>query len=175
MRVKGTMEEKRNITFIIGNGFDLKYKLKTSYKHFLDEYLEIPSANGSIDAFKETIRAEKDERGYGNWSDLERQMGRYEPNTLAEFVECYDDIVGAMADYLRRTVRENIGLNADDIKNIPHFADGSPDIGNVRYGDAAFQGFRDLRVIDVLDKASDLLFRNIPCHRAAHCADKNAV
>lgn len=124
MRVKGTMEEKRNITFIIGNGFDLKYKLKTAYKHFLDDYLEIPSANGSIDAFKETIRAEKDERGYGNWSDLERQMGRYEPNTLAEFVECYDDIVSAMADYLRRTVRENIGLNADDIKNIPYFADG---------------------------------------------------
>lgn len=117
-------EETKRITFIIGNGFDRKYKLKTAYDHFLDDYLEIPSANERVAAFKEMIRSEKDAHGYGNWSDLERQMGRYEPNTLDEFLECYDDMVDAMADYLRRTVEENIGLDADDLEKIPHFADG---------------------------------------------------
>ena len=125
MRVKKIrMKENKEITFIIGNGFDCKYKLQVTYNHFLDYYLSIPSPSTLVEKFKDNIRAEKDESGYGTWSYLELKMGSYRTDTLAEFIECYDDITEEIAKYLRYVVQNNVGLTSEDLEDVDLFAEG---------------------------------------------------
>ena len=44
-----------NITFLIGNGFDLGFGINTSYSSFLDYYLQIDTSDTDIKIFKERI------------------------------------------------------------------------------------------------------------------------
>lgn len=117
-------ETPKIITFIIGNGFDCKYKLHTSYTHFLDYYLGLPSATTAIERFKEEIRGEKGASGYGTWSYLERRMGSYSPDTLEAFIECYDDITAEMVRYLRYVEANNVGLSEEDLDKVDLFPEG---------------------------------------------------
>lgn len=60
-----------NVTYIIGNGFDLNLGLKTGYQDFYDYYIEVPSPNAHVELLKNTIKQE----GYELWSDLEVGLG----------------------------------------------------------------------------------------------------
>lgn len=64
-----------NITFILGNGFDLQCGLATRYSDFLKEYVEFqPEDNENIRQFKSYLsKAEEQEL----WSDAEIAMGQY--------------------------------------------------------------------------------------------------
>jgi len=44
-----------NITYILGNGFDLNIGLNTHYKDFYDYYIEVSSNNKDINKLKDKI------------------------------------------------------------------------------------------------------------------------
>ena len=88
-----------NITFLIGNGFDLNLGLKTRYRQFYDYYIDLPSNNETIRKFKEDLKENLD-----NWSDLEIELGNYAKNfgkhNEEDFIELLYDIQDSLADYL---------------------------------------------------------------------------
>lgn len=61
-----------NVTYIIGNGFDLNLGLKTRYQDFYDYYMTKTSPNSQVELLKDTIKQD----GYELWSDLEIGLGR---------------------------------------------------------------------------------------------------
>jgi len=90
-----------NITFMIGNGFDLNLGLKTAYHHFLKHYLSHTDGDSPrVSYFKQKISQD-----WENWSDVEWALGQitkdYTGDDAAQaFMECYDDIFDKLAEYL---------------------------------------------------------------------------
>lgn len=64
-----------NITYIIGNGFDLCLGLNTRYSDFYDYYQNQPSPSEEVKQLKATIDKNKE-----NWVDLELALGEYTSN-----------------------------------------------------------------------------------------------
>ncbi len=87
-----------NITFIIGNGFDLNLGLPTDYGHFYQYYLSLKSNSTIINTLKRNIKQYKDK----DWKDLELGLGQFtaEVNTVEEFQEAYFDIQSALNNYI---------------------------------------------------------------------------
>lgn len=62
-----------NITFIIGNGFDMSLDLKTGYKNFYPYFQE---KAGEDNILVDKIKADEKKK-YANWSDLELALGKF--------------------------------------------------------------------------------------------------
>ncbi len=111
-----------NVTFLLGNGFDLNLGFKTSYCDFLNEYVNIESDNQIIQQFKTIIK--KDCEGVNSiWSDAELAMGEYSREFEGEearenFLLCLEDFENALRRYLQNLPSEifqkNIGKLAND-------------------------------------------------------------
>jgi len=89
-----------NTVFIIGNGFDLKLGLKTSYQDFYDAYVEEGSSDQKeIINLKDAIQKDID-----TWSDLEIQLGNHTSSLQGqdEFDMVYFDIVSSLKKYLEK-------------------------------------------------------------------------
>lgn len=86
-----------NILFLIGNGFDLNFGLKTKYGDFYKFYLNRTSKTENINIFKAKISKE-----IKNWSDLEFAFGEYTKELTSEedFYEVYSDLEDELATYL---------------------------------------------------------------------------
>lgn len=91
-----------NITFLIGNGFDLNLGLKTRYTDFISEYKQIKRTDSDlISSFKMDLAADKE-----NWADAELAFGEYTKkfkvfeNGGEKFCECHDDFCKNFAVYL---------------------------------------------------------------------------
>lgn len=89
-----------NITFLVGNGFDLNLGLKTSYNHFLKYYIETSSSDSErIRNFKGDI-----EKNIETWASAELALGMYtdkfKKGKYEDFFECYDDFCKNLAEYL---------------------------------------------------------------------------
>jgi len=88
-----------NVTFLIGNGFDLACGLKTTYSNFVDYYLTVPSKSKEIELFKEKIQ-----KDLKTWADAEYAFGqytkRYSVEGAAVFQECRDDFIKQLVEYL---------------------------------------------------------------------------
>jgi hypothetical protein len=86
-----------NITFILGNGFDLNLGLNTRYTDFYPEYLEMDVNDSDVENkdalihFKELLRSEEGE--WENWSDFEEAIGIFSKDfEKAEYlIDCVDD------------------------------------------------------------------------------------
>lgn len=99
-----------NITFLIGNGFDINLGLHTQYSSFLREYLkENPEDTDEIKKFKEDILGGKHYESKGSmnlWSNAEIALGRYtdevvkQGKTAEVFFERYEDFCSKLAVYL---------------------------------------------------------------------------
>lgn len=79
-----------NITFMIGNGFDLNLGLKTGYGDFTKIYVEPKAGDCPVIAkFKHQLSIDFIE---GNWSDLELYLGEYSKyvKDLEEFSRCLE-------------------------------------------------------------------------------------
>ena len=77
-----------NITYILGNGFDVQMGLKTRYSNFLAEYCKIDDeldSNDIID-FKSYL---SDRKIKALWSDAEVGMGKYLKEFSDETVQKY--------------------------------------------------------------------------------------
>ena len=91
-----------NITFLIGNGFDLNLGLKTSYDEFLTEYNKIPTASGSVlEYFKTDILKNRK-----LWANAEEAFGKStatfktDNRNAQDFCECHEDFCYELARYL---------------------------------------------------------------------------
>lgn len=89
------------ITFMIGNGFDLKLGMKTSYSDVYNSYINTSSTSPIIRGFKNELRKDAP-NGYTTWGDFEMAMARYARNfkTEADFVSCVRDFKSHMANHL---------------------------------------------------------------------------
>ncbi len=111
-----------NITFLIGNGFDLQLGLKTHYKDFLKWYIAQPTDDAEIASFKENIKDKKGEW----WSDAELAMGQYVENytddSLSIYFKCIRDFKLKLWEYLKReNARYNLENNTDVVDAFKDF------------------------------------------------------
>lgn len=86
-----------NITYIIGNGFDVNLGLKTKYSDFYDYYLGIETTNEDIEKLKEDIS-----KNVTFWSDLERRLGEYteKVSNVDTMIDLFDDIARELQQYI---------------------------------------------------------------------------
>lgn len=91
-----------NITFLIGNEFDLNIGLDTKYSDFLKEYAVITDEDSDVfKKFKFQIR--KDQK---MWSNAEKAFGettkdfKEQGYTAEEFCSCHEDFCVKLAAYL---------------------------------------------------------------------------
>ena len=88
-----------NITFLIGNGFDINCGLKSSYSDMYEGYCEEKETDSEvIKKFKKLIK----QNNYENWSDFEWAMREHinEFKTERDFIECSDHFVTYLNNYL---------------------------------------------------------------------------
>jgi len=88
-----------NITYLIGNGFDINIGMNTRYEDFLEYYLRFKSKDMFIQKAKDEI-----DKDLKNWADLELALGKYtsqiesqEPDAFFDF---YEDLHSNLARYL---------------------------------------------------------------------------
>lgn len=86
-----------NITFLIGNGFDINLGLKTTYQAFYKYYVKRKSENPLIDELKKNIKGD-----YKTWADLELALGNYTQylKDREEFETIFEDIQESLAEYI---------------------------------------------------------------------------
>ena len=79
-----------NITFIIGNGFDLNLGMSTKYSDMYEEYVKSPSSSETIQKFKNELAARTP---YDKWTDFEMGMADYAKSFSSEkeLTECVRD------------------------------------------------------------------------------------
>lgn len=87
-----------NITFLIGNGFDINIGMNTRYNQFYDYYKVQSSKTQSIIDIKKSIEKVRE-----NWSDLEIALGHYTDciKTESEAIEIYNDLISNLQQYLK--------------------------------------------------------------------------
>lgn len=89
-----------NITFIIGNGFDINLGLKTRYTDFYPYYLEKNHDDLLSDAISDT---------YENWADLEVALGQFlskiTPGDVDVFLDSKGVLENDLAEYLKAEER----------------------------------------------------------------------
>lgn len=92
-----------NVTFLIGNGFDLGIGLKTAYSDFYDIYC-MPHQGDSpaVVKFKSEIQSD-----YKNWSDFEEAFGEYASrmDDAKNYSAIFEDFVIRFSNYLEQEER----------------------------------------------------------------------
>ncbi len=114
-----------NITFLIGNGFDLNLGLQTSYKQFYEYYRSLPGDRE--DMIASSIRSD-----YALWADLELGLGRFleqlSPEQVSDFLDSKERLENALIDYLhqeeaRLQIKNEARLAAEFQKNVVGFCE----------------------------------------------------
>ncbi|MBR3978356.1 MAG: hypothetical protein IKJ94_01885 [Oscillospiraceae bacterium] len=104
-----------NITFLLGNGFDLQLGMKTGYKSFLDWYVAQQTDDPDVAQFREYLKDEKSQW----WSDAEIAMGQYLGNFSDENINIYfkniRDFKLRLSEYL---TLENLRYNIVEIPDV---------------------------------------------------------
>lgn len=87
-----------NVTFMIGNGFDLNCGLRTSYINVYEGYCKTESTSNVIATFKKSI-----DGNYNTWADFELGMRDYMTNLDSEedFLSCFYDFQEYMIDHIK--------------------------------------------------------------------------
>lgn len=96
-----------NITFLLGNGFDIGLGLQTRYEDFYQTYTKINSNDSeNVRRFKKEL-SNKDLNYSGeitDWSDFEKAFGQYSDrfnvDTKMDYLECFEDFVIQFNAYL---------------------------------------------------------------------------
>ncbi len=111
-----------NITFLVGNGFDLAAGIETKYEDFYKWYCSEQNSKDDDDIiknFKEDIKKRQNEI----WSDFEIGLGDYTKeftlNESKSFIKCYEDAHSKMSEFIlesEKTYDKN--LITDDAINL---------------------------------------------------------
>lgn len=96
-----------NITFLIGNGFDVDQGIASSYAKFYEWYCDKPSDKKHIDDFRKNIKddvARDVPSEDKTWADFELGLGQYTAKfteeTVEDFLDCLEDGQGSIRNYL---------------------------------------------------------------------------
>lgn len=92
-----------NITYILGNGFDIQLGLKSRYSDFLAEYVKPKNGDSeNVRAFREYLKKRPNCKW---WSDVEKAMGedlgRFSNETVGDYTEQLMSLETEMFDYLK--------------------------------------------------------------------------
>lgn len=89
-----------NITYILGNGFDLNFEMCTKYEHFYDYYKNQPCDEDCVVDLKNRMFKElENKKNQIDWSDLEWQLGLFTKRSEAS-VEDFDLFVSDLCKHL---------------------------------------------------------------------------
>lgn len=108
-----------NITFMIGNGFDVGIGMKSCFTDYFPQYCEAAekSANETMKALAEEIKS--DEK---NWSYFERQLGQYTSrftkDTKGKLLEQLRDFEMGFVKYLTEQENNLEFTNTDEISKV---------------------------------------------------------
>lgn len=107
------------ITFLVGNGFDIRVGMKSSYRDFYNWYIKQPSSLPYIEQMKKDIEDDL-KTGSENWSDFERGLGKFtehfKKETVDAFFLCYDDAQMKLLEYLSEETKRFVSsLSAEKI------------------------------------------------------------
>ena len=121
-----------NVTFLIGNGFDLNLGLKTSFSNFFGVYKTLPAITSRYAGKKATYTQEEFEEKLQRfkedidsnitlWSDFEKRMGEYTDseninNDKYLFIDILRDFRMNFANYLKEQTSDFDYSNIDYIK-----------------------------------------------------------
>lgn len=78
-----------NITFLIGNGFDMGLGLKTGYRDFYKWFINNSEAKDNM--IRKQIEQDKLANKYDKWSDLELALGEYTREVCEDIYEDFAD------------------------------------------------------------------------------------
>lgn len=91
------------ITFLVGNGFDISCGIDTSYRSFYNWYIKQDSSSEVIKKFKEDIKSDLIGKGK-RWADFESGLGQFSKNftkeTVDDFIEIYEDAHESIITYI---------------------------------------------------------------------------
>lgn len=102
-----------NITFLIGNGFDVSLGIQSSYSKFYEWYCAKHSKISHIETFRKSIDQEiksnkSDEEKV--WADFEVGIGQYTSNFTTEtvdlFLDCFTDAQENIQEYLKSEIKK---------------------------------------------------------------------
>lgn len=119
-----------NITFLIGNGFDLNLGLNTSYRAFIKSYLSDTTGDSDlIKRFKHDIETDLD-----TWANAELALGKYTRNFTGEnpgeeYLICYRDFYQKLAEHIELEDKRVSTCNVQSLLEgfafgLNHFTDG---------------------------------------------------
>lgn len=94
------------ITFFVGNGFDIACGINSSYTDFYSWYCKQEKSDKEhVNRFRETIDNDI-KAGKKNWADFEVALGKYTMNFTKEnaqqFIDCYEDAHEKLIEYLKK-------------------------------------------------------------------------
>ena len=91
-----------NITFLIGNGFDLRMGMNTRFIDMYEDYIAQASSSEAIQKFKDMLAA--DAPNYKTWGDFEMAMAAQAKEFDCEdsFIECLRDFKLYMVSHLQK-------------------------------------------------------------------------
>jgi len=110
-----------NITYIVGNGLDLQYGLKTRYKDFYEfqnkVYISRKENEEEYSNFiYESLFSDK-VNDYENWSDFELSIGKLTKDSdlissniemKEKFIDDFSEVVDDLREYLRMQQEKNL-------------------------------------------------------------------
>lgn len=107
-----------NVTFLVGNGFDLNIGLKTSFKDFISYFCEKCDSNNMISKWiKDDFTNKGDFYTLDTWSDLEMQLGHrlidVNDDLIEEFVRSKEELEILLIKYLEEQC-ENINYKKNE-------------------------------------------------------------
>ncbi len=92
------------ITFLVGNGFDMAAGVNTSYSGFYEWYIQQKSSQSCIEMLKNMIKTDIEEGGQ-YWSDFEIGLGhfteKFSKEETKEFLDCFEDAQEKLREYLK--------------------------------------------------------------------------
>lgn len=161
-----------NITFLIGNGFDLNIGLDTRYTDFLNEYREEKSPEGTVlSYFKTSVLKDS-----FLWSNAEEAFGiatkqfKLDGYNAEDYCNCHEDFCNSLAKYLFKQERRLAYTSLNDIiattfaKSILSYKNGfRTDEKNTliqnekRYGDGLKFNFINFNYTETLDSCVSAL------------------
>lgn len=176
-----------DITFLVGNGFDLSLDYKTSYENFYRYYdwaSKDPVHQQAIDCLKASIKKDIEKNNKlkkeSNWADFEIGLGIFTnvfKGSPEEFIAVYKDASKHLCKYLKDVENQGIGLNTitepqwDEIrKNLYSFFQETNDRDN---------GFFSRLMLEEQSRGSFGVFRfisfNYTNFLTAHCRHTSHV
>lgn len=111
------------ITWIIGNGFDLNCGLKSSYQDFIEKYWK----KKAVASNQEKLEQAANKGGLLEvelWSDVEEEMGKitqvFATETIAEYETIFSEMLSLLIEYLKNQ-EEAISLTNIAERNVGEF------------------------------------------------------